>query len=665
MPRLPEAGSESIDYARFTHQMWEGLNGKYTFYVNRWRRTLEFLRDQHWNTLTEFDQKVLPSWRRFPIQNYTLAFYNDYLTDYLKSEVRFSALPTSADPEDIDAAELSEQLLKYFWNRTGLDRKRIDLGAWIMATGTGVLRVYWDTNTGRQVPIGIPGPDGEIIPVDPGTMQPFVGDPILVDAGEIAVEVVSPQFVRWAENKAHGVMIGLLLSYEEVKTFYGKDLAERLDYSASQQGISADLNRITQPGITPHTDERALVIEHYLPASATNPKGLWWTSSGNGTILVHQPWELPGGVIPVHSFRWIPMPGEKHIGLSPLYGLTFENKIYEEITARILEWYNKAKPKRLLISGGGVAPGDLTDEPFQELVINDGAAPDMLEVQDAPAGLFQLLNLIQNDMAVTSGRTFEEPGELPDGLATQRIRTPSQMKATKAITMAHICSKASWQEVGTTLLHYAGAFYNEERTIAIQGPDKAFLWRKFQGDKLVRDGDLAASVIVDDIPLFPQNRQNLRDTVIALLSTQAGQILFSGPDGALDMERIKGALQATGLDESMDLLDPDVLEARNEQIDFQNWDGESDLPSVQSWQNHVVHWDEHTKIPKSRRFRAWPEEARKALLDHIQETEEILNEQADQETQAMIDQEQQLRRVREQEELRAGVMEEWAKAAIS
>lgn len=64
------------------------------------------------------------------------------------------------------------------------------------------------------------------------------------------------------------------------------------------------------------------------------------------------------------------------------------------------------------------------------------------------------------------------------------------------------------------------------------------------------------------------------------------------------------------------------------------------------------------------RFRAWPPHAQQAFLQHIQETGEILNEQAQEEADAMVAQEQQLRAVREQEELKADVMREWAKSLI-
>ena len=663
--RLPAPEDNAIDYARFSNDLWTGLDGKYSFYVDRWRRTLEFLRDQHWNTLKGYSREVLPEWRRFPLQNYTLAFYNDYLTDYLKSEVRYSALPASPDPSDIDAAELADQLMKFLWEKLDMDRLRIDLGAWIMSCGTGCVRIYWNTNTGNQIPLGIPQEDGSIMAIDPETMQPMPpgSEPVMVDAGDIGFEVVSPQFVRWAENPAHGVMLGLLVTYEDAQTFYGTEVADRLSYSSTHAGISADLNQIEQPGMTPSVDQRALVIEHYLPKSAQNPNGLWWTSAQGGSLLVHPPWPLPAGVIPIVSFRWIPIPGEEHIGMSPLYGITFGNKIYEEITAKILEWYAKAKPKRLLKAGGGITHGDITDEPYQELVVNAGGEPEMLDVDDAPRGLFQMLGQIQNDMQFVSGRPFEEQDQLPEGLAKGSFRS-TEVKASRAVTIGHLASRAAWKKVGEILMYYVGNFYNENRFVGIQGPDRGYLWRQFAGKDLLREGGLAATLRVDEIPLVPHNRQNLRDTTIALLQSQAGQIMFAGADGQLDMDRVKGALQATGLDVNLDVVDPDYLEARNEEMTFQFLKPGEEPPKLEMWQNHNSHWDTHVKIPKSLAFKAWSQENQQAFLAHLQETGEKLNEAAEQEAQSMVDQEQKLRAVREQESLKADVMKEWAKSLI-
>lgn len=662
MGRLPKPGDPASAYSRLSFSLWESLSGKYMFYMDRWRRTIQFIRDQHWDTLNVFSPEVLPKWRRFPIHSYTLAYYNDYLSDFLKSEVRFSAVPISPDSRDIDSAELADQLLKYLWVALDMDKKRIDLASWLLACGTAYLRVYWNTNTGDQVPLAIPTPDGGMIPVHPLTLQPTVGEPVMVDRGEIAVEVVSPQLVRFADAPAYGVMVGILLTCEEAEIYYGEDVARRLKYSTEYQ--VPDLNFAVYPGVSPAKAERALVIEHYLPRSAVHPNGLWWTSSNDGSFLLHRPWELPAGRIPIISFRWIPIPGEPHLGLSPLYGLTFQNKAHEEILARILEWYQKAKPKRLLKQGGGIAPGDITDEPYQELTVNVGGEPEDMEVSDAPAGLFRVLDIIQRDMAITSGAAFEEAGELPEGLAISRFRAPAETKTNKSVSTAFHNTKASWKEVGETLLHYVSEFYNEPRVVAIQGADRSFLWKEFSGSSLKRGDSLAFTLFVDDIPLFPSNRQNLRDTVIAVLQSPAGQILFSGPDGRIDIDRVRAAIQAAGLDTSLDYTDPDVLEARNEHTVFQNWNG-GDLPKPQSWQNHLTHYTEHANVLKSQSFGAWAPERQAMFIQHFSETAEILNRQAEEETQALVDQEQKMRRVRETEEVRADVIRQWAMAAIN
>jgi len=238
------------------------------------------------------------------------------------------------------------------------------------------------------------------------------------------------------------------------------------------------------------------------------------------------------------------------------------------------------------------------------------------------------------------------------------------MKSSRAVTIGHITSRASWRRVGEVLLHYVGAFYSENRVLAINGPDQQFLWRAFSGQDIMRDGGLAASIRVDDIPLVPQNRQNLRDTTVAMLQSPGGQLLFQGSDGQLDMDRVKAAMQAIGLDANLDTGDPDTLEARNEEMDFQFWDGQTPLPEPQSWQDHASHYASHILVPKSRRFKAWAPESQQAFLQHLQATGEILNQQAQEEANAMIEQEQALRSVREQEELRADVMRKWAESLI-
>lgn len=650
-------------FADWTFEEWRNLDAYYGTHVDRWRRTLDFLRDEHWNSLKVHERESIPDWRRFPVINFSLAFYADYLSEFLQSEVRYSAVPASPDPTDISSAELSEQILKYLWDKTSMDRKRVDLAAWLMSCGVGHLRAFWDTNTGKQVPLGVPTPGGGFMPVDPETLEPDPtrGEPEMVDKGEIGVEVVSPQFVRRPRGESKGVMVGLLLNYDEAVSLYGEEEADELSYKTAHEGMSRDLLQIQEPSGSRGTqDERALVIEHYVPPSSRFPNGLWWTAADGGNQILTGPWELPAGVIPVTTFRWVPVPGDPHMGMSPLHSVTFSNKIYDELTARILEWHNKVVPKVLLKQGGGIRKGDITDEPFQELIVNSGGEPEPMQVDEAPSTFYESLNRTQQDLSIESLQGMKEEDQ-PKQSQAQSFRQPNEREEGGPTALAQINSKAAWADLGKTLLHYVKEFYNEQRVIGIQGPDKRFQWKEFSGKDL---GNLEATIRVDETPLYPWNRKEMRDTVIGVLSSQAGQVLFADSEGNVDQERVQAALDATGIDVNIDQLDSDVMEARNEITQIENLQPGQQPPQVQDWQDSATHLDEKERILKSLRFRSWDPHKQNALRQNVKQHEKRLNQQAQQERDAMVEQERRLREVRENAELQANILESFAEKMI-
>jgi len=649
------------DFGKFTHDTWRDLDITYQYWIPRWKRTIEFLRGQHWTTLKKIGTDSLPAWKRYPLINYTLAFYMDYMSDFLKSKVRWSATPASPDPADISAAELIEQLNMFVWEKVGMEGKRIELAAWLLSCGTAHIRTFWDTNTGKMLPLAIPGPDGQLIPLDESG-QPNPGGPMIqVDQGEIGMEIISPQYVRHSPVSAHGVMVGILLSKEEVTSLYGEDKAEELTYTSSHEDFDSNLHTIETPTVTPTRDERALVIEHYIPKSSLYPDGLWWVADAGGKKMLHGPSPLPGGHIPVVTFVWVPVPGQKNVGMSPLYDMTFSNKMYEEIMARVLEWHNKVKPKILLKSGGGLTYGDINDEPFQELVVNPGGEPDIMEFRQVPDTFFKSLADAQNDMLMVGGYQFNQQKGAQDvgqGDATNRWRKPSVPVELGPAALAIMNSSAAWEKIGKLIPAYAAAFYTEPRVIALQGADRTYQWKEFTGSIDLKD--INATIKIDETSLYPWNRQSLRDTVSAVMDTNFGQLLFSDAEGNPNMDRINAAMNATGIDLAIEGLDPDVVEARNEHSAFK----EGQFSEAQFWQNHGAHLDEHEKVLKSMTFKSWPPEAQQAFVQHVQQTSELMNQAAQEEQQAMIAMEKALRDVRETAEFQANVKEMIAEAVI-
>src|SRR3970040_1847264 len=139
MRRPDPKKAAASEFARFTTTKWQGMDGFYRFWGHRWVRVVDFLRAVHWKLSYEIAPKKIPAWKEFTVINTTLGFYNDYLTQWLQSRVRFFAMPDSPDPADVAGAELADHILAYLWDLLEVDSKKIDIGAWLAATGNADL----------------------------------------------------------------------------------------------------------------------------------------------------------------------------------------------------------------------------------------------------------------------------------------------------------------------------------------------------------------------------------------------------------------------------------------------------------------------------------------------------------------------------------------------
>lgn len=665
MARFPKQNASPGELAAYSQQSWNDQDAFFNFWADRWKRSIDFIRSIHWKILTEIDIDRLPKWKRYPIVNYTLAFYSDYLAQFLQARTRYSAVPASPDPSDIAAAELAEGVLKYTWDKLELDAKKIDLAAWLASTGNADLRVFWNQNTGDMIPLAQPVtlPDGQQVlqPINPQTGQPdmTMTEPVMVDAGEIGIEVVPPQLCRYGTKSSSGSMLGRLITYDEAVDLYGDKVAESLTYGQFTLGaLATDLLTVYHNVGMPKAEDAALVIEHYLPRSSRNPEGMWWTAAGRQ--LITQPAPLPSREPSLIHFRWIPLPGHPTMGLSPIYDMTFSNKAYDEMLARILEWLNKVVPKVVRQAGDGLKAQEMTDEPGQEVVVQPGTVPAFLDPPGPPEHFFKLKQEISEDMVNVGGYRFRREEQMPPGESIQRMRQPMRSKNEgEVVSLAIINSGPAWTKLGRVILDYAAKFYTEPRVLSIVGQDRTYQWREFQGSDLK---NLAATIHIDEKELYTWNRQSMRDTVIGLLGTQAAQVLFVDEAGQFDRERVNAAMESAGIDVSPDTLDPDIMEARNEINMIQFMQGEP--PEAKPWQNAEVHLTEKTRVLKGLAFKGWPKEAQDALLANIAQHEKAIAAKEQAAQQNMLGQEKALRDIRAESETAQNVRTAMGEALV-
>ena len=247
-----------------------------------------------------------------------------------------------------------------------------------------------------------------------------------------------------------------------------------------------------------------------------------------------------------------------------------------------------------------------------------------MEVKQAPDTFFKTMADAQQDMLAVGGYMLGqgkgETGRPGNAESTNTWRTPTEPIESVPTAVAIMNSKASWEKLGRLLPAYAASFYTEPRVIAVQGKDRMYQWREFTGSIDLKD--VSATIRVDEISLYPWSRASLRDSVASVLDSQFGQMLFMNEDGSPDMDRLSAAMNATGIDRSIPSLDPDVVEARNENMAFKEMKGQ---PKPEFWQDHGAHLNEHEKILKSMEFKAWQPQAQETFIQHVQQTSDMLN----------------------------------------
>lgn len=667
MAKLPKDLKDPREYAAFTNSAWGSLDPFYRYWVERWRMTIDFIRSEHWNTLRTLDESKIPKWEEFPIVNFTGALYSDYLRQWMQTKLRFSAQPDGPEPSKIYKAELADTVLAHLHD-VRIAPIKADLGAWLIATGNAAVRVYWNADTGDLLPLAMPQQDPQtgqmtLIPINPQTLQPdpTMRQPLMMDTGEIGLDVISPQLVRLPFDIRHGKMVGSLVSFDEAEARFGEDVAKKLSYQKAHAAISTDLMQVVSTGSFTLSDEdRALVIEHYLPRSYKNSQGLWWVCSG--TQMLSNPLPLPARSCPVVTWRWVNLPGHPTFGTSPLFDVRNANKLYSKSLKKTLEWQNKITPKRLLVAGGGIKKGDFDEEPGQEITFAAGAEPKYDQMPQPPAAFEQLRQETFQALQTIGLRSFRNQKEPAPGDATMRFRQPlRQLNDGDDIALAILNSTDSWKELAYILLDYVAKFYTEPRTISLVGVDRVYQWREFIGSDLK---DLKAAIHIDETSLYTWNQQSTRDAVIALLGTPAGQMLFTSPDGSLDRERIDAAMDASGLEKGFQVLDSDVTEARNENYVFRTLQDPQQAPQVVPWQQDSAHLGEHYKEVKSMSFRGWSQAGQQGMQQHIAQHEQKQQQLQQTQQQEMQAQEKALRDIRATADSAGKTREELGKALV-
>jgi hypothetical protein len=652
-------------YARYSRALWDEQNEYMAALQQVWTQNILFLTGRHWwgpDTKGIFKPKRVPSWREQPVTNFVLAFYRNFLAKALKNRPAWTVLPASTEPDDVHAAELGDQVLEAKWQENRIARVLRSAVSWTIATGTGILYPYWNSNTGRYVvseavlEVPVYDENGEIVGMEEQPVlldkdgEPQLGpdgrpdpaaSPHYVDEGDVGVRSYSPYQVRVnpeaeADEDLTWVIIADVRSIRELAVTNPDEIhdikPEAVDLAGDVDRALLQFGNLTgEPGtrLSPAGDERdrdldrVLVLHYHEKPSSEHPFGRYWVSAGDVLLVPEQ--DLPEGLWPpIVHLEDVVIPGRWYAS-SVLEQIIPLNKNYNEINAQIKEHHNlMAKGKWLVPRGSGIKPGMITNAPGEIIQFNPGFQPSQAQIASLPQSVIEERNRVFSDIEMVGGQHRVSFGKAPPGVSAGVAFLQLQEADDTDIGPFLAMLEDGVAQLAGGILQIIKERYTTERLIHVVGADKRYQVRSFKGADLrgVRDVRPQAG------SSFPWSK-TAQQSMLLTLAAQMPQLFMDRETGQFDNAKFAQLLPIGGLGNLGNESDIDVQEALREEEMFATYGVESnELPEVGFWQNHDIHYRQHVRVLKSATFRDWSPQGQQAFMEHVQQTMQARDQKA-------------------------------------
>lgn len=657
---LPHSGEPAIypaddadegDYAEYSKALWSDQDELLFPMHQVWAQNLLFLTNRQWWEVSKlsgnFSLPSVPDWKERPQSNLTLAYFKTFLAKTTKNRPAWQAVPASGDPDDLNAAELAEQVLEAKWRELRLARQLRRAIAWTIVTGNAFLYPYWDNTTGKITPlmVTVEGPDGQPMEVplkedgEPallpdGSPDPSV-EPLFVPGGEVGVRVYSPFQVRVNADAEYEEDVTWLIIAEtrpvfELREEYpeqaweiqGEDTSRLDEYDNMLSTMLAGADtQLTSGGMRPDESDKALVLHYHEKPTVEHPEGRYWVSVNKSTLLV-EPQELPEGLWPaIVHLTDIQIPGRYH-AMATVEAIVGLNREYNELNAQIKEHHNlMASGKWLVPKGSGLKKGMITKQPGEVIQHNPGFEPKQADLKALPSAVYNERERIKTDWEQVSGIHKISMGTPPPGVtagvAFLQLQEADDTDFGPFLQML----EESVAELAKMVLNIIKENYTDERLIAVTGPNKRYMVRSFKGSDLTGVYDVVP-VEGSSAPWGQVAKQNM----LMQMATQIPDLFMDKDTGTFDAAKFARILPLGGLDSVSSHEDEDISEARLEQMMFEEYTPGAPLPMVDFYQNHMVHYKEHIRILKSAKFKQWPEENQMILKQHAMQHKQAMDQ---------------------------------------
>ncbi len=537
-----------------------------------------------------------PYYRSRPVINRVRPIIRGELAKLTSQKPTAYIIPATSDDDDLFAAQAGEQIWESLFTEKKVPAIFRRALWWNQVCGNSFVKAYWDPTKIDYTSSDPNGQVGEICyePVTPFNL--FVPDLNIIDLDEqpfvIHAQLKSPAWVR--------------MNFPDAKVTQGDQRREILDN---------EWLGIEQSETTAQT-QMILCLELWAKPGKLQfmPKGGVLLAVGDSLVGRH----IEG--LP-YQHKCYPFAKLDNIPTGKFYTDSTINDLiplqreYNRTRGQVIEAKNRMAKPQLAAERGSVDPAKITSEPGQVIEYQPGTQPPQpIPLQPLPNYVLEELDRILQDMSDISGQHEVSKGQVPPGVTAATAINYLQEQDDSMMSSTFVSLEEAFEKVARMSLNYVQQFWDTPRIIKTTGDDQFFDALTFKGSDLRGNTDIKVEA-GSALPLSKSAKQAFVMDLIKL-----GIV-----DGATGLE----VMELGGIAKIYEAVKVDVRQAQREnlrmaQIDdatyqqFQMMGQEGGVVPVNTWDNHMVHIDEHNKYRKSQAFEKVSEASRMEFEMHVQ-----------------------------------------------
>lgn len=545
------------------------------------------------------------------------------LSKFVKNRPIAIVVPSTLDVQDKLDARLTTKAIEYQWRMGHLEKLYAQTAAMAGIYGRAYWFYHWNPDKLARVKVKVG--DEEFVDVAPvGDIEVELVSPFQVFVGDPSISELALQ--PWILRVRNVGMDAVRRRWPHAKDIASESTAlnEALNYQYRIGALNPTTAgaSVTESGQEAVGNDSAILYEYYEHPSPTYPKGRYIARVKGMTLEVTE--SLPFGFsdlynpYPATDFPDQVFPGQFYIPavletVLPLqreYNL-FRSKIAEQVRLQ-------AHPKIMVATQHRLAPNVWTPD-AGEIVEYVGVPgldkPFIVPPPQISADVWHGVELMQKEMSDVTNIHPESMGQIAG--STSGFQTNLAQEASDAVHAPDIRQhELAVEEVGLKLRRLMKRGYSLERMMSIAGHQMQPEVFQFSTENI----DDQAEIRVETGSALP----TLKAAKIQMISELWKAGLLGSPQNPEDVRQVRILLEMGTIEEQFDYDRQDEEAARLENAAFERG---KETHKPEFFENHAIHYRQHTTALKAPSSQGWPQDRRIALIRHTIEHAKYLNPQ--------------------------------------